>query len=234
MRDKLRDWQSALKAPERTFVTLVDVVPPSTPAPNRARATKLGLLAFMFGLGLSLGIAYLRHRTRDRRRARAVTQPVAAGQPRSGFRPVRRLGWRPPFPGRAANEGDAGPVLVPPAPKRTEPARVPMTLPKIEPDPVPKSPKKKTEPAPVPTSQREKTEPAPVPTSQRKRTEPALIRRSMKKKAELAVVPPTRPARPAVRRPATPPHDPGPSVDKNSQRVLVPVPVKRNGRSRNP
>jgi hypothetical protein len=224
MRAKLRDWQSALKAPERTFVSLVDVVPPSTPAPSRSRAMKLGLMAFVFGFGLCLGIAYLYHRTRDRRRARAVTPPVAAA---------------------------------PPAPTTTEPALVAMTLAKeIEPDPVPTAPKKngtapvptsakkKAEPVPAPIS-REKAEPvavaksadrngtAPVPTSP-KRTEPALIRRSMKRKAELAVVPPTRPGRPAVRRPTSSPHQAEPVKSQNAGPTLVPVPVKRNGRSRNP
>ena len=255
MREKLRDWQSSLNAPEGRSSTSSTSC--HRPTRNQSRAgDEARHRGVLFGLGAVLGIAYLRHRTRERRRARAVTQPAAAGPPRSGSRPDRRLRWRPPFPGRAANEGDAAPVVAPLVPKKTEPALIPMTLPKkSEPDPVPTSPKrngmapghdaqKKTEPVPVSASPKKKAEPAPVPTSEgkngtapvptaRKKTEPALIRRSMKKKAELAVVPPVRPARPAVRRPATSPHDPGPAV-QNSQRVLVPVPVKRNGRSRNP
>jgi hypothetical protein len=201
MRAKLRDWQSALKAPERTFVSLVDVVPSSTPAPDRGRATKLGLLGFVFGLALSLGIAYLHHRIRQGRQARVVAQPAVAGPP-SGSGPGRRLGWRPPLPRRAADDGDAEPVLVPPAATKTEHAPVPMTLPrKTEPDPVPTSPKKNGT-APVPTSQKKKgeaasaptspkqkkVEPAPAPTSE-KRDEPLPVPTSEKKKPQPVPVP---------------------------------------------
>ena len=244
MREKLQDWQSALKAPERTFVSLVDVVPPSTPAPNRGRATKLGVLGFIFGLGLSLGIAYLRHRTRDRRRARAVTQPAAAGPPPSGDRPSRRLGWRPsPSPVRAPVEGGAEPALVPMAQEKTEPAPVPVAQKTAEPAPVPVTKKKKNGTGRVPTSQ-QKNGTVPVATSTkkngtvpapatRKKTELALVRRSMNKKAELAAVPPTRPVRRAVCRPTRSPHHPEPADLNKAEPTLVPVPVKRSGRSRN-
>ena len=72
MRQKLRDWQSALNAPQKTFVSLVDVVPPNTPVPDRGRATKLAVMAFLFGFLLCLGIAYFGYQFRTRRRVRAA------------------------------------------------------------------------------------------------------------------------------------------------------------------
>ena len=250
MRAKLRDWQSALKAPERTFVSLVDVVPPSTPAPSRSRAMKLGLMAFVFGFGLCLGIAYLHHRTRDRRRTRAVTPPVAAAPPAPTTTEPALVAMT------LAKEIEPDPV--PTAPKKNGTAPVPTSAKKKPgPAPVPAAAKKKAESASVPTSAKKKAEPVPAPISREKaepvavakaadrngtapvptspkRTEPALIRRSMKRKAELAVVPPTRPGRPAVRRPTSSPHQAEPVKSQNAGPTLVPVPVKRNGRSRNP
>jgi hypothetical protein len=76
MRQKLVDWQSSLNAPERTYVTIADVVPPSAPKADKARATKLGLMAFVLGFLLSWGIAYLGHQFQARRRARAAAQVV--------------------------------------------------------------------------------------------------------------------------------------------------------------
>ena len=67
MREKLRDWQSRLNAPSKTFVSLNDVVPPSAPEPSGARRTKLAILALIAGFVLSVGVAYARHRVRARR-----------------------------------------------------------------------------------------------------------------------------------------------------------------------
>src|SRR6478672_2529035 len=63
---KLRDWQSALNAPEKTYLTLAEVVPPSAPVPVRGRAIKYGLLGFLFGFVLFMGIAYFWHQRRAR------------------------------------------------------------------------------------------------------------------------------------------------------------------------
>ena len=56
----------------------------------------------------------------------------------------------------------------------------------------------------------------------------------MKKKAELAVVPPTRPAQTRGTSSDDVPAPPRAGRLQNAEPTLVPVPVKRNGRSRNP
>jgi hypothetical protein len=81
MREKLRTWQNALRAPEKTYVSLVDVVPPTTPAPARARATKLGGAAAIAGFLLMIGIAYLGQRRRARRQAKTAAAAAAAPVP---------------------------------------------------------------------------------------------------------------------------------------------------------
>lgn len=78
MREKLQQWQSELHAPEKTYVSLVDVVSPTAPEAQRGRAVKLGLMAFLFGFLLSTAIAYFGHRTRARRAARAAATAAAA------------------------------------------------------------------------------------------------------------------------------------------------------------
>src|SRR4051794_15668740 len=62
MKVRLQDLQRALKAPARTFVSVVEVVPPSAPEPDRSRATRMGFMGFVLGFGLSIGIAYFVHR----------------------------------------------------------------------------------------------------------------------------------------------------------------------------
>jgi hypothetical protein len=93
MRQELRDRQHALNAPQKTFVSLVDVVPPNAPVPDHGRGTKLALIAFLFGFLLCLGIAYFAERRAARRRARADavlhvvdTTPPPDRHPRSRFR----------------------------------------------------------------------------------------------------------------------------------------------------
>jgi hypothetical protein len=93
MRQELRDRQHALNAPQKTFISLVDVVPPNAPVPDHGRGTKLALIAFLFGFLLCLGIAYFAERRAARRRARAAavlhvvdTTPPPDRHPRSRFR----------------------------------------------------------------------------------------------------------------------------------------------------
>jgi hypothetical protein len=71
MRAKLFTWQSTVGAPKKTYVSLVDVVPPTAPTVDRGRATKFGLLALIFGFGLMIGGAYLREQLRTRRQIRS-------------------------------------------------------------------------------------------------------------------------------------------------------------------
>lgn len=78
MREKLRTWQSSLNAPEKTYVSLADVVPPTPPAPDRARSMRFALVAFIGGFVISIGIAYLRLRLRPRWRRPAT---VADAEP---------------------------------------------------------------------------------------------------------------------------------------------------------
>lgn len=75
-RQKLATWQSELNAPAKTFVNLVDVVPPTTPQPGSGRAIKLGVMAFLFGLSLCVGIAYFAGQIRTRRRAKTSAAPA--------------------------------------------------------------------------------------------------------------------------------------------------------------
>lgn len=76
MRKTLRGRQSALGAPPKTFVTLVDVVPVSAPVASHWQRTKLGLVAFALGFGLTIAAAYARHRTKARRRERQPNESI--------------------------------------------------------------------------------------------------------------------------------------------------------------
>ena len=70
-----------MNAPEKTYVSLVNVVAPSAPEADASRATKLGLMASVFGFVLTIGIAYFGQRFRARRRARAAVRAAKAGPP---------------------------------------------------------------------------------------------------------------------------------------------------------
>jgi hypothetical protein len=136
MRQKLKEWQSSLNAPEKTYVSLIDVVPPNAPAPDRGHGTKLGFLAFVFGFLLCLGIAYLSNQRRLRKRARAAAKrpAVAAAPPGGGS-------WddhdpRPPVAPIAFPEGDeeeAEPAVV--ATYVTEPEPAGAVSPFMKPEP---------------------------------------------------------------------------------------------------
>lgn len=77
MRETLSEWQNSLGAPRKTYVALVDVVPPDLPEIDRSRAIKLGLIASIFGFVLTVGIVYFRERRKDRR-PRADAEPDTA------------------------------------------------------------------------------------------------------------------------------------------------------------
>jgi hypothetical protein len=133
IREKLGEWQLALNAPETTYVSLVDVVPPTAPVPGRGRATKLGLMAFIFGFLLSMGIAYFRNQVRARRRVRATAAQAVVDTARPlGGAPEKGRGWRPSrspvlFP--EGDDEDAKPAVVPtPLTKSPQPAVVPTPL----------------------------------------------------------------------------------------------------------
>jgi len=94
LRKRLSEWQRDLNAPEKTYVSLVDVVSPTAPEVDAGRPIRLGAVAFLLGFLLALGIAYFRHVTRARRRAR-VTAAAPAGPRPTVARPKVR---RPTFP----------------------------------------------------------------------------------------------------------------------------------------
>lgn len=72
MRGKLSEWQASLGAPKQTYVSLADVVPAGASELDRSRATKLSVVAALFGLLLSLDIAYAADRLRARRQGRGA------------------------------------------------------------------------------------------------------------------------------------------------------------------
>jgi hypothetical protein len=124
MKDKLRSWQSALDAPEKTYVSIVDVVPPTSPAPARGRAMKLGMLAFFLTFGLTLGIVSFFDRFTTRRRSRAAAAKVsAAPRPLDDLDPEDRPDEARPERERERRTSPA-PVLVPDD-EETQPAYAP-------------------------------------------------------------------------------------------------------------
>ena len=115
LRKKLSQWQRDLNAPQKTYVTLVDVVSPTAPEVDAGRPIRLGAVAFILGILLGLGIAYFRHVTRARRRARATAAPAG---PRPTIPPPARAadphgGARVGFPLVAENEPEPTIVATP-------------------------------------------------------------------------------------------------------------------------
>ena len=125
MGQKLRAWQNALRAPEKTYLSIIDVVPPTAAKADRGRATKLALFGFLFGFVSTVGVAYLCLRLLSGRRRRAEQQPLAdaaASTPASvtvpmptpmslGDRDVRRKGRRSAEPPLRDDEDDLLPVV---------------------------------------------------------------------------------------------------------------------------
>lgn len=108
MRETLSEWQNSLGAPRKTYVALVDVVPPDLPEIDRSRAIKFGLIASIFGFVLLVGIVYFLERRRDRRGPRADAEPDTAPL---GEDHEEGLGERPPRsssnPGPSRDEAGA-------------------------------------------------------------------------------------------------------------------------------
>ena len=129
MKTKLEEWQGALKAPQKTYVNLVDVVSPTSPVPSTGQATKLGMLAFLFGFMLCLGSGYALHQLGARRRASAaasppklVEEPATPGGTREPARGPSRGRPYVPIP-EDADDVELEPVSVP-TPLRTPASRV--------------------------------------------------------------------------------------------------------------
>ena len=123
LRKKLSEWQRDLNAPQKTYVTLVDVVSPTVPEVDAGRPIRLGAVAFILGILLGLGIAYFRHVTRARRRARATAAPA-------GPRPTI------PPPARAADPDDGARVGFPPVAEREPEPTIVATPLRHSPEPV--------------------------------------------------------------------------------------------------
>jgi capsular polysaccharide biosynthesis protein len=184
MQTKLRDWQNALNAPAKTYVSLADVVPPTTPQPQHA--AKLGIIAFLFGFLLCVGIAYLGHQLRARRRARAAR--AAAAGPAPDEDPGQDRTWRPsrsPVLVPQDDEEDDVEPAVPTPLKKAAPAAVPTSVKRHGPSVGP-TPLKQHGPSVGPTPLR-RPEAAVVPTPL-KQPAPAVVPTPLPK-AEPAVVP---------------------------------------------
>lgn len=138
MQKKLGEWQRALNAPQKTYVSLVDVVPPTAPEADSGRTIKMGVLAFLFGFVLCVGIAYFGHQIRARRRARVAAAPAVLDK-RPPLPEVPQQRQSPPHPPSSGPSPDghegAGSIVVPTAvPKEAGPA-VPMTTPRTRSEP---------------------------------------------------------------------------------------------------
>jgi hypothetical protein len=67
LRKELVDRQKALGAPPETYLTMVDVVAPTTPKVSRAQRIKIGSIAFVLSLVFGLSMAYAWQRVRANR-----------------------------------------------------------------------------------------------------------------------------------------------------------------------
>ena len=74
VRQELVDRQKALGAPPTTYLTIVDVVAPTTPEVDRTQKIKVGGILFVLWFGCGLGIAYAWQRLRANRRKRAAAE----------------------------------------------------------------------------------------------------------------------------------------------------------------
>ena len=219
--EKLRAWQSALNAPEKTYLTLAEVVPPSTPIPVRGRAIKYGILGFIFGFVLFMGIAYFWHQLRARRSALEAARAAAADASPPEPEHLQGSDPRPPTAGPEddgsdVDDQDVGPVLEPTGLNGTaKPAVEPTGLngtakPAVEPTGLNGTAK----PAVEPTGLNGTAKPAVEPTDPTGETTPAVEPTDLKGKAKPAIAGSPRSRRP---RPS-----------------LVHVPVKLKARSRTP
>jgi hypothetical protein len=165
MEQKLIEWQKGLNAPEKTYVSLVDVVSPTPAQATGGRATKLALMAFLFGFVLCLGIAYFGHQIRARRSARAaVVSNVVDTTPPPHEGPAKgrsRRSSRSPMVDAVGVEEDrshadiedvqasqdqaAEPAVVAPMKKKAESDSVPTPLKQAGPSVTPTRLKKKAE-----------------------------------------------------------------------------------------
>ena len=75
LRQKLSEFQKDLKAPENTYVSLIDVVSPTAPEADASRPIRMGGVTFILGFLFCFGIAYFRHVRRLRKRAKAAKAP---------------------------------------------------------------------------------------------------------------------------------------------------------------
>jgi len=176
MEQKLTEWQKGLNAPEKTYVSLVDVVSPTAPKASGGRATKLALMAFLFGFVLCLGIAYFGNQVRARRRARAAVVPnvVDTTPPHEGPEEgrFRRRSRSPMVVDRVGDEEDGSDADVEDVPASQEMAAEPAVVALGE---------EKAEPSVGPTRLRQ-AERGVVPTPLKKRAELGIVRAPVKTK----------------------------------------------------
>lgn len=151
MQQKLNEWQRDLGAPQKTYVSLVDVVSPTAPQADSGRATKLAVIACLFGFLLCVGIAYFAQQLRARRRARAAataveldsTQPLPAAPEQSHH--------HSPSSALSRDGDEEAEPTAPPTPKKRSATRIPTISKKRGKLAVPMRTAKQTGPAAVQT-----------------------------------------------------------------------------------
>jgi hypothetical protein len=176
MEQKLIEWQKGLNAPEKTYVSLVDVVSPTAAKASGGRATKLGLMAFLFGFVLCLGLAYFGHQVRARRSARAaVVSNVVDTTPPPHEGPAEGRSWRrsrSPMVDAMGDEEDRGHADIEDVPASQDQAAEPAVVAPM---------KKKAESGSVPTPLKQ-ARPSVTPTRLKKKAELAVVRAPVKTK----------------------------------------------------
>lgn len=78
LRDELVSQQRALKAPPATFISMIDVVPPSTPEAQNTMRWEAAAGALVLGFVASMGCAYFLHRTRRDLQPRLVSERASS------------------------------------------------------------------------------------------------------------------------------------------------------------
>ena len=90
VRDELVNRQKALKAPESTFITIVDVVSPSVPEVQRGGQYQFAGAGFVLTIIAGLAGAYGAGRVLAARRPTAAPEPAASSVPQPPSRPVHQ------------------------------------------------------------------------------------------------------------------------------------------------
>lgn len=100
MREKLLQWQEEMAAPSTTYISMLDVVPPSNSDADYGRKLKLAMLAFAAGILLGMAVAYGWTRARA---GRAAARPVEPDESVDAPRRLTAAAGRPSRPPSKTN-----------------------------------------------------------------------------------------------------------------------------------